>query len=218
MDPLRSVIALTPITAYLFVLGMVNLRRRPTVVSGVNDAAALSVALLGLVVVGPFELFMPEPAAAYFGARIWLYLLALYGLFVLLLVLNVRPRIVVYNSTNEQLRPVLARCAETLDDGARWAGDNLLLPKLGVQLHLDPFPPLHNVVLAATGETQNRAGWRKFRKELTLGVAELKSPGRYFGGVLSTAAAICLVAALWRLLDGDSHAAVAAAWRELMML
>ena len=55
----------------------------------------------------------------------------------MLLILSMRPRLVVYNITLEQLRPLLADVVARLDSEARWAGESLVMPQLGVQLHLE---------------------------------------------------------------------------------
>ena len=81
---------------------------------------------------------MPDGAAAAFGPYIWLIMLAIYILGLTLVVLLMRPRLVIYNMTADQLRPVLSKVASELDDQVRWAGDCLVLPQLGTQLHLEP--------------------------------------------------------------------------------
>ena len=110
------------------------MRRRPFLTSGGSDLTALGVALSGLMFVGPLELFRPEAATREFGNYIWLFLLLFYWLWLLLVVLLARPRLVVYNISMEELHPVLAEAAGRLDPDARWAGNHLTLPRLGVQL------------------------------------------------------------------------------------
>ena len=111
VDPLRLAIALVPVGAYVLVLALVNARRRPFLTSGGCDLAALGVALSGLMFVGPLELFRPEAATREFGNYIWLFLLSLYWLGLLLALLVARPRLVVYNISSEELRPVLVEAA-----------------------------------------------------------------------------------------------------------
>ena len=113
--------------------------------------------------VGPLELFRPEAATREFGNYIWLFLLMFYWLWLLLVVLLSRPRLVVYNISMEELHPVLAEAASRLDPDARWAGNHLTLPGLGVQLHLDSFDMMRNVSLVSSGSRQNIDGWRRLR-------------------------------------------------------
>ncbi len=160
VDPLRLAIALVPVGAYALVLALVNARRRPFLTSGGCDLAALGVALSGLMFVGPLELFRPEAATREFGNYIWLFLLSLYWLGLLLALLVARPRLVVYNISSEELRPVLVEAAARLDDDVRWAGNHLTLPRLDVHLHLDSLNMMRNVSLVASGGQQNIDGWR----------------------------------------------------------
>ncbi|MBN2021551.1 MAG: hypothetical protein JW809_02050 [Pirellulales bacterium] len=166
MDPFRLCLAIGPVAVYLVLLGLVNLGRRPLVVSGARDAAALSLAVAGLVFVGPIELFFPETAAIRFGVGVWAFLVALYGLCVTFVLLTLRPRLVVYNVSVDELRPILAELVEKLDGEGRWAGDSLSLPNLGVHLHVEAVPSLRNVTLASSGPRQDYVGWRKLELAL----------------------------------------------------
>ena len=67
----------------------------------------------------------------------------------------------IYNISTEELRPVLAEAARSLDPQARWAGDSLSLPTVGVHLHLETFEVMRNVSLVASGAKQNLATWRQ---------------------------------------------------------
>ena len=166
LDPFRLSIALVPLAAYLLLLSLVNLRRRPFLTSGGSDLAALGVALTGMAFVGPLDLFRPEAATAEFGNFIWPIMIVFYWLWVLLVVLAGRPRLVVYNVSTDELHPVLAEAASRLDADSRWAGNSLSLPNLGVQLHLESFDLMRNVSLASSGSRQNLDGWRELAREL----------------------------------------------------
>lgn len=166
VDPFRLAIALVPLAAYLLLLALVNLRRRPFLTTGGSDLAALGVALSGLAFVGPLELFRPEAATSEFGNYIWPIMLVFYWLWVLLAVLLARPRLVIYNVSAEELHPLLAEAAARIDGESRWAGNSLSLPTLGVQLHLESFDLMRNVSLVASGSRQNLDGWRKLAREL----------------------------------------------------
>jgi hypothetical protein len=166
MDPLHICIALGPVAMYLLVLGTINLSARPFLTTGSRDAAALGIAIAGFVVAGPMELFLPIEAAAYWGMWVWAMMMGVYLLGLLLVVLLLRPRLVVYNVTAEQLRPVLGEVVTQLDPDARWAGESLTMPGLGVQLHVEQVPTLKNVQLVSAGPNQNLAGWRRLESEL----------------------------------------------------
>lgn len=185
-DPLRLAIALVPLVAYCLVLGMLNARRRPFLTTGGADLAALGLALTGLILVGPIELFRPEEATTEFGSYVLIFLLALYWLGLWLTILLSRPRLIVYNISGQELRPVLAEAARTIDPQARWAGDGLSLPTLGIQLHLESFEFMRHVTLVSSGSNQNLAGWRVLAGELNnrLQLLRVDSNPRALGIVL----------------------------------
>jgi hypothetical protein len=174
VDPFRLAIALVPLAAYLLLVGMVNLRRRPFLTSGGSDLAALGLALTGLAFVGPLDFLRPEPATAEFGNYVWLALVAFYWLWLLLIVLLARPRLVVYNTSIEELHPIVAQAASRLDPDARWAGNSLTLPQLDVHLHLESFDLMRNVSLVSGGGQQSLEGWRKLRHELAASMRRMR--------------------------------------------
>jgi hypothetical protein len=173
VDPLRLAIALVPVAAYVLLLALVNAGRRPFLTSGGCDLTALGIALSGLMLVGPMELLRPQGATREFGNYIWLVLLMFYWLWLLLFVLLSRPRLVIYNMSAEELHAVLAEAASRIDSSARWAGNQLTLPTLGVQLHLDSLDIMRNVSLVSSGGRQNIDGWRRLARELRQSVANV---------------------------------------------
>jgi hypothetical protein len=194
LDPLHVCIALGPLATYFLVVGAVNLSTRPLLTTGARDAAALSIAVAGLVVAGPLELFLIEAAAVFWGGWVWLIMLVAYALGVTLLILTMRPRLVIYNITLDQLRPLLSDVVARLDGEARWAGDGLALPQLGVQLHVDSLPMMKNVQLVASGSNQNLDGWRQIAAALRTALRKARTTPNPYGvslisfGVLLAAA------------------------------
>ena len=189
MDPFQLCLALGPVAVYLLILGVINLSRRPFVVCGTRDTAALGLAVSGFFMIGPFELFYPNAASILFGSFIWLFLAALYGLCLILLILSQRPRLVIYNIAVDELRPVLADLVEQLDDDGRWAGDSLSLPNLGVQLHIDSSTAMRNASLVSSGPIQSHLGWRKLESGLTTALSR-------FGVRRNSRAALLLIGGL----------------------
>lgn len=186
MDALHFSIAMLPVAMYLVLLGVIQLTGRPLVVNGVRDVFALGIAISGFMVVGPMELFLPEPAAARFGAMVWILLLCFYGLCLTLLVLLLRPRLVVYNIGLEQFRPLLANVVAELDKDARWAGESLVMPNLGVQLNLESFRGMRNLQLVATGGRQSFSGWRTLEAALNNELREVRVAGGLHGALLAS--------------------------------
>jgi uncharacterized membrane protein len=192
MDPFRLCLALGPVAMYLLLLGAVNLSRRSLLVSGARDAAALALAVSGLVVIGPMELFFPFESAVKLGNYVWLLLLALYVMCVVLWLLLLRPRLVIYNTSADKLRPILADAVGEFDGDARWAGDSLAIPGLGVQLYMDNFAPLHSVSLISAGGNQSHAGWRRLETALRTALAHEDVARNTRGLILIVAGLLCI--------------------------
>jgi hypothetical protein len=184
MDSLHLAIALGPLAVYLMLLGFVNVSARPFVTNGARDAAALGVGIGGLVIAGPMELFLPEATAFRFGALVWVVLLVFYGLCLTLFVLLMRPRLVVYNIGRDEIRPLLANLVADLDRDARWAGESLTMPKLGVQLCVETFAPMRIVQLVSAGPRQSYEGWRKLESVLAESLKEARGSRNSIGVTL----------------------------------
>jgi hypothetical protein len=154
------------VAIYVLLLGAINLSRRPFLVTGLRDSGALGLGLSGMVIVGPIELFFPTALAARFGPFSWVLMAGLYAACLIPVLLLLRQRLVIYNISMDRLRPILAELVPELDPDARWAGDSLALPRLGVQLHVDYTPAMRNVSLSALGSEQSLAGWRLLERRL----------------------------------------------------
>ncbi len=177
MDPFYLAIAFVPLALYLIGLAGVHLMPRPIVWTGALDIAALGAALFGMVVAGPMDLFLPESSPLP-GIYLWMLMVTLYVLAITLWNLLSRPRLVIFNITSEQLRPVLAELVKRLDEGASSTGDSYLLPQIGLQFHIERYLPFYNVSLVAIGERQSFSGWRRLRTELAAALAAVKPASR----------------------------------------
>lgn len=190
MDPFRLILALGPVAIYLLLLGSINFSRRPLLVSGGRDAAALALAITGMLIVGPFELFLPQASVLRYGPYVWVMILTFYGLCVAMGILMLHPRLVIYNISADKLRPILAEVVARLDSDARWAGDSLVLPNLEVQLSIDNFRTMRNVSLKSVGGNQDLHGWRLLEQGLAGALSQetvsrnLRGLSLFFAGVL----------------------------------
>jgi hypothetical protein len=99
----------------------------------------------------------------------------------LFLAFSLRPRLVIYNTTVEQLRPILAEVVSGLDTDARWAGESLVLPHQGIQLHIEPLVAMRNVQLVSSGPRQDYAGWRRLEAALGSALRHASSPPNPYG-------------------------------------
>jgi hypothetical protein len=174
----------------LLLLGSINFSRRPLLVSGGRDAAALALAITGMLIVGPFELFLTQASVLRYGPYVWVMILTFYGLCVAMGILMLHPRLVIYNISADKLRPILAEVVARLDSDARWAGDSLVLPNLEVQLSIDNFRTMRNVSLKSVGGNQDLHGWRLLEQGLAGALSQetvsrnLRGLSLFFAGVL----------------------------------
>lgn len=216
MDGFRLCLALGPLTVYLLVLAWINLSRRPFLVSGARDLAALGVGVSGMVLVGPVELLLPEQAIYAYRGYVWLLLLVMYSLSVSLAALLARPRLTIYNFTAERLRPLLADAMDELDSEARWAGASLALPKLRVEFYIESSAALKNVSLVATAEEQSFASWRRLERALAARLREAESPANAWGVVLALSCFLMAACIGWQVLLNPQ--AVASGLRQMLRL
>lgn len=192
-DPLSMCVGLGPVAIYLLALGAMNLSRRPRLVCGARDTVALGAAAAGLVMIGPMHLFYPIVASIRMGEYVWVLLGMLYLMIVILLLLTLRPRLVIYNISSEELRPILADVVTQLDPDARWAGDSLAMPALGVQLHLESVPTMRNLSLVSSGPSQSQQGWRRLQQALAAALAPVRVVRNYRAIGLVSAGLILVV-------------------------
>ncbi len=203
MEPFHRCLALGPVAIYLILLGVINLLRRPLVVSGGRDAAALGLAVSGLAFVGPMALLFPQSVAAHFAPvtakYLWLLFAGMLAIGLVVVLLTLRPRLVIYNISVDQLRPILAEVVQRMDTEARWAGDCLYLPGLGVQLHIESFSGMRNVSLLSAGPKQDYQGWSRLETELAAALRGTEVPWNLRGLALLAVGAAVVVLLGWAI-------------------
>lgn len=184
--------ALLPLSAYLAAMGILQMLRRPVVLSGQTDVALLASGLGGMVIAGPLALL--QPAA---GMSAWTTVVLLLG-FVLVVgfaMLAARPRMVVYNVRLDQMRPLVAAVAAALDPSVRWAGETAALPARGLQVQLDDRGPGRTVSIIAAGRSPAET-WSEFARRLRRGVRSVRvGPSPWAWGFLAAAAVLAGIAA-----------------------
>jgi hypothetical protein len=199
MDPLRGCLALGPLGLYLLTLAVLNLRPRPTLISGPRDTAALVIGLAGLVLVGPIELLLPQRALTVFAIGAWLAALACYGLAACLVVLFARRRLVIYNLPPSVGRPVVLDVIAGLDPHSRQAGSTMVSPRLEIELRIDEAPWLCNLSLVSQRGDDDPAGWQRLEAALAARVRELKVGPNFCGTWLLTASMAMLAWVGWQV-------------------
>jgi hypothetical protein len=162
------------------------------------------------------ELFMPERAAQTFGSLVWMLMIILYFLVCILFSLMARPRLVIYNISATELKPLLEQTVKTLDPQASWADDTYVLPQAFIQLHVDTFPALRNASLVSIGQKQSWQNWR--RLELMLGevLSQQRGAVNPYGITLILFGLILGGMSVYKL-ENDQQAAVQALWEMLRL-
>lgn len=194
LDRLPLWAAFIPLSLYLLAVGAAHLRRRPVAIGGGWDWALLGVAVAGLMVVGPLALLQPA-----MGNAPWTVILLLV-LFVLLVALGAlvsRPRLVIYNITLDQLRPLLADVVKALDASARWAGSTAALPARHLEVRVDGHGPWRTVSLVAGGERSGADGWNELCRRLRQKLGGLRVRSSPWAALFLPLGAIMLVASCW---------------------
>jgi hypothetical protein len=189
--------ALLPVAAYLLGVGLLHLRRRPVAVSGHVDAALLTLGISGMVIAGPLALIQPGAGLSAWTTAV---LLLAFAVVVAGAVLAARPRMVIYNVGLDQLRPVVASVAASLDPTARWAGETTALPARGLQVQLDDRGPARTVSVIAAGRSSAEA-WAEFARRLRRAIRAVRvRPNPWACVFLSAGIAVAGAAAwLWLL-------------------
>jgi hypothetical protein len=136
IEPFALLLALLPLVGYLLVLGFVRFSGRALVTTGARDLAALGIAVMGLIAIGPAELFFPATAAIVFGSIVWLALIAFYGLTLSLICLTATPKLVVYGRTAKETYSGLLRAAQRMDPKAIGDSESMQVQMPTLQVHL----------------------------------------------------------------------------------
>ena len=202
-------IAAVPASIYLMMLGRFRLSRQPLVTTGWRDTAALGIAIMGLVAIGPMQLFFPTYAAARFAGWVWAMLLGLYLLSVLLVVLGCRPRLIVYGLDEEGFVRVLQAAAQRVDSAANWQGQILTMPGIGLQLVAESTGSNGvQTVVSLTGLT-SVAPWMQLERELVQECRHAKAQHRGWPGLaMFLGGGILLLVAVSLILSDPAHALI----------
>ena len=203
MEPFHQCLALGPVAIYLVLLGVINLARRPLVVSGGATrrhwVGRFRAGLRGAD--GPaFSRERGGPFRAGGHKYLWLMFIGLLAICLIMVLLILRPRLIIYNISVDQFRPILAEVVERMDADARWAGDCLFLPGLGVQLHLESFGWMRNVSLVSSGPKQDYQGWSRLGVELAAALRGIEVPRNLAGLMLLSVGNVSILGLAWAII------------------
>ncbi|MFM7035571.1 MAG: hypothetical protein ACKOYJ_10405 [Planctomycetia bacterium] len=186
--------AFVPLGSYLVLLGMIHLRRRPLMLSRGWDWTMLGAAAAGLVIVGPLALVQPMTGSTPWSA---ILLLMLFALGVAAATLVSRPRLVIYNITVDQLRPLMADVVSSLDPSARWAGSTAALPARRFEVRIEPHGPTRAVSIVAGGERPGTDAWGEFCGRLRRGLRGVRVQRSSWGAAFLAIGIVILSLSGW---------------------
>jgi hypothetical protein len=162
---LRIATVAVPVGVYFLILGLLNSRRNPQLLSGLQDFALLIAAISPLFVL---------PALQYVGMSVWTVAAAAAAVAGIILVLAPRgPSWVVYNLSQLQARRAIGRILQEI-------GSSFTESKVGFHLHdencfveIGGFPLLHNVSVRLRGGNEQTA--IRFEEALSAAMASIKA-------------------------------------------
>lgn len=208
ISPIAFAIAAVPTAMYLIMMGRFRLSRRPLVTTGWRDVAALGIAILGLVVIGPMQLFFPNYAAARFAGWVWGMLLALYLLSLLLVVLSCRPRLIVYGLDEEAFFRALQEAAQRVDEQASWQGQILTLPSIGLQLAAEPTGAYGVQQAVSVAGLVSVTPWLQLERELVQVCRSVPAAHRGWTGLVLILGGVALSAVTVGMITADPASAL----------
>lgn len=205
IEPIYILIALLPLVAYLFVLGVIRASGRVLITTGGRDIGALGFAVCGWIAIGPMELFFPKPAAAAFGGWVWLALATFYGLIVSLLALTSRPRLVVYGRTPEQMIEPLYQSALKIDPDASCQREvaEVYLPNHRVRLRVAGHGAMDSASIESFEPLAVPAFWDRLLGHMRDQARETSAPTPRRGGIMVAVALILFACAVWQSADRE---------------
>lgn len=188
-------------------MGGIRLFGRPLVTTGGRDTFAVAVGISGLAAVGPGELFFPSAAGSSFGPAVWPLLAMLYFLLVSLVILNNRPRLVIYGIRDSTvLSPLLSAC-QTIDATARLdePSGTVALPELGIHLRVVPHRASDSVDIEAFESNVSPQFWRVLLTRLRPQIAIVPAAPPASGVALTLAGLVMLGVAGLQLFQQPSQ-------------
>jgi hypothetical protein len=169
-------LTLLPLAGYFFWLILLQNRRQPTVLNGVQDFMFLSIGLFGLFTLGPGRLVIPISVITFWGCLIWLFWAAFYFSIAYLLTQQLTQRIVIYHCPLNIFIPKLIEIAQKLDQQSRIEGNVLFLPDFGIQCTITGHNRGHYLLLQATGYDQDNLKWRLLQQIMATACSSFQNP------------------------------------------
>ena len=126
----------------------------------------LGLACIGLVAVGPLELFFPRAAYSVVGNWVWSVLVSLYVLILLLVAFNMPPGMLVYGMSIERFKRELEALLQEQSLSYSCLGDTVRVESLALHGEIREAGTHDIVGFYAIGGRQNLIEWIKIERSL----------------------------------------------------
>jgi hypothetical protein len=169
-------LTLLPLAGYFFWLALLQNRRQPTILNGVQDFMLLSCGLFGLFTLGPGRLLIPIGVMTFWGWSIWLFWTAFYFSTAYLFAQQLSQRIVIYHCPYNVFASGIIEHVQKLDQRSRFEGNVLFLPDFGIQCTITGNNWGQHLVLKATGYGQDILKWQLLEQSTTATCSSFQNP------------------------------------------
>lgn len=185
MTAFALLMALTPVAAYLAIVGLVRWTGVAIVTTSAREIAALAMAASGFLAIGPAQLFFPSSAALLVGPAVWLTLASLLALVVTLIGILRQPSLIVFGRTSQQTFPVLVDVCRELDPQLETSSDvaEVYLPSMRIRLRIDPSVGSDACRVTSFPRIDSIRFWQALLVGLRRGLGGQKRPRRFAGAV-----------------------------------
>ena len=181
---IRIVTVAVPVGVYFLILGLLNSRRHPQVLSGRQDFALLIAAISPLFVL---------PLLQHMGMSLWTVAGAVAGVTGIILLLAPRGRAwVVYNLSQAEARKAISRALLEVGVTFRESEKGFHLAKENCFVEVGGFAPLRNVSIRLRGADKQTCGW--FETALLAALSGIRTEAHPAGVSMLLVATATLVA------------------------
>jgi hypothetical protein len=216
MNLFALIIIALPIAVYCLMIGMLHRSKHPFLVSGGRDMALLGLAMLGLILVGPSQLFFPVAAFNLLGPAVWFLMTLLYFFIVLFVILNSRPRLIVFGLSPDVLANHVKESLDEMDIESTWMGLTFAAPAIRVDGTIEAAGNGELSQIVATRSSQDVIGWMKLERALGAKLRKLEISPRSTGTVWIAMGLAALMALGLQIYSNPT--AVADGMRDLLRL
>ncbi|MDR0338136.1 MAG: hypothetical protein LBI18_13705 [Planctomycetaceae bacterium] len=171
-------LAVLPLAGYFFWLALLQNRRKPTILDGVQDFMLLSCGLFGLFSLGLGRLVIPIGVMSFWGWFVWFFWTAFYFSAAYLFARQLSQRIVIYHCPHRIFISGILEHVQKLDQRSRLEGNVLFLPDFDIQCTIIGTNGDWGqyLVLNATSHDQDVLKWQLLKQSTIAACSSVHNP------------------------------------------